>query len=177
MTVPPKPQVSETEYLSLPESLERLELIDGEVIVSPNPLFWHQELVRRLVLALGRWAERRADVTVAQAPLDVRFRPNRILQPDAMVFLTRLPADQAGPIDHVPELCIEVLSSNRAYDRATKKFVYGDAGVAEYWVVEPAGFVERWSGPGLRVSEIVRDRLQTALLPGFQLDVPALFAE
>jgi Uma2 family endonuclease len=176
MSLAMKTRVTEAEFLSLPESLDRVELLDGEVIVSPSPTFLHQELLRRLVVALSRWAEGRTDITVAQAPLDIRFRANRILQPDAMVFLTRLTADQAGPIERIPEICVEILSTNRVYDRITKRFVYGEAGVAEYWVVEPAGFVERWSGPGLGRDEIVRDRLATPLLAGFELDLAALFA-
>ena len=177
MSVAAKSHVSEAEFLSLPESLERVELIDGEVIVSPSPLFWHQEVLRRLVLALGRWAEGRSEVTIGQAPLDVRFGPNRVLQPDAMVFLARIEREQAGPIDRVPEICIEVLSSNRAYDRVTKRFVYGAAGVQEYWMVDPGGFVERWTGAGLSREELIPDRLTSGLLPGFELAVDKLFVD
>src|SRR5205814_9343870 len=171
MSLAAKSRVSEAEFLSLPESLERVELIDGEVIVSPSPTFWHQEVLRRLVLALGRWADGRADVTIAQAPLDVRFAPDRILQPDAMVFLTRIVREQAGPIDRVPEICVEVLSSNRAYDRVTKRFIYAAAGVAEYWIVDLAGFIEQWSGPGLGQEEIITYRLASPLLPACDLAV------
>ena len=95
-------RVSEAEFLSLPESVERIELIDGEVIVSPSPLFWHQEVLGRLVFALRRWAEGRSGVTIAQAPLDVRFAPGRILQPDAMVFLATIYRQEPGPITRVP---------------------------------------------------------------------------
>jgi Uma2 family endonuclease len=177
MAVAVKSRVSEVEFLSLPESLERVELIDGEVIVAPSPTFWHQEILRRLVLALGRWAEGRTDVTIAQAPLDVRFGPNRILQPDAMVFAGRLDRGQAGPIDRVPEICIEILSSNRAYDRVTKRLVYAAAGVREYWLVDPAGFIERWSGPDLGRAETISDHLESSLLPGFELNVTRLLDE
>jgi Uma2 family endonuclease len=177
MSVVARSRVSEAEFLSLPESLERNELIDGEVIVAPSPLFWHQEILRRIVLALGKWAEGRNGVTVAQAPLDVRFGPNRILQPDAMVFLAHIDRAQPGPIDRVPEICVEVLSSNRVYDRVTKKFVYATAGVSEYWLADPAGFIERWSGPGLGRDETIAERLSSSLLPGFELDVPRLFAD
>jgi Uma2 family endonuclease len=177
MPVAPKSRVSEAEFLSLPESLERIELIDGEVIVSPSPVFWQQEVLRRLLLALGQWAAGRTDVTVAQAPLDVRFAPNRILQPDAMVFLARISRDQAGPIDRVPEICIEVLSSNRAYDRVTKRFLYGASGVREFSVVDLAGFIERCSNPDLSRDEVITDRLTSPLLQGFELDVAKLFED
>ena len=40
------------------------------------------------------------------------------------------------PITAVPELIIEVLSSNRSYDRLAKRFVYEEAGVHEYWMVD-----------------------------------------
>lgn len=177
MSVAAQSRVSEEEFLSLPESLDRIELIDGEVIVSPSPIFWHQEVLRRLLFALGRWAEGKVDVTVAQAPLDVRFAPNRILQPDAMVFLDHIARSQMGPIDRIPEICIEVLSSNRAYDRVTKRFVYGGAGVLEYWIVDPARLIERWSGPGLSRDEVITEHFTSPLLPGFDLDVPKLFAD
>jgi hypothetical protein len=47
--------------------------------------------------------------------------------------------------------------------------------VREYWVVEPAGVIERWTGPGLASAEDARERLETPLLPGFALDLAELF--
>ncbi|MFO7567918.1 MAG: Uma2 family endonuclease [Enhygromyxa sp.] len=167
--------VSEQEFLSLPESVRPTELVDGELVMAPSPSFWHQELLARVVMALRSWAAT-ADtpVTVVQAPMDVRFGPDRILQPDAMVFLQALERDVAAPLDRIPEICIEVLSSNRAYDRVTKRFMYAEAGVAEYWIVDPGGVVERRLRPGLVRSELIEDRLTSELLPGFELDVPHL---
>src|SRR5687767_8964228 len=96
-------RVSEAEFLRLPESSRPTELVDGEVIVAPSPTYWHQEVLLRLVAALRAWAAAQVfPVTVMQAPLDVRFGPGRILQPDAMVFLEKLPRDIATPIDRIP---------------------------------------------------------------------------
>ena len=75
----------------------------------------------------------------------------------------------------MPDLCIEVLSSNRAHDRVTKRFLYAEAGVAEYWVVEPTGGIERWRGVGLRQADALDQTLSTPLLPGFELDLGKLF--
>jgi Uma2 family endonuclease len=179
MSVAPLTRVSEAEFLRLPQSLTKTELLDGEVIVSPSPTtIWHQEILGRIITALRNWAAARGPgVTVAHAPLDVRFAADRILQPDAMVFLDRLDLQGQGPVDRVPEICVEVLSSDRAHDRITKRFVYGAAGVTEYWIVEPAGLIERWDGPGLARAELINDRLTSPPLPGFVLDLPALFAE
>jgi len=168
--------VDEAEFLSLPERVEKIELIDGEVNVSPSPTLWHQELIRRLVVALSQYRQaQNRGITVAHAPLDVRFGDSRILQPDVFVSLTRLPLDAEGPITRVPEICVEVVSANRVYDRITKRMIYAVAGVAEYWVVEPAGLVERWTGAGLTQAQELRDRLQTPLLPGFDLLLTDLF--
>jgi Uma2 family endonuclease len=114
---------------------------------------------------------------VAQGPLDVRFAPGRILQPDAMVFLARVPRDQKGPVDRVPEICIEVLSSDRAYNRITKRLIYAAAGVQEYWVVDPNAFVERWTEAGLAREELLRERLTSERLSGFALDLTRLFSD
>jgi Uma2 family endonuclease len=176
MSMPAHATVSEAEYLALPESTQPMELIDGEVIVSPSPSFWHQEVLARIALMLRSWAMAQgASVTVAHAPLDVRFGPGRILQPDAMIFLAVLPRDTATPVERVPEICIEVLSTNRAHDRLTKRYVYAEAGVQEYWLVDPAGVVERRTGPGLARSEVQREQLTSSLLPGFALEVARIF--
>ena len=169
--------VSEAEFLALPETTLRQELLDGEVLVPPSPTVWHQELLGRVVTALRGWAsETGARATIIQAPIDVRFGPNRILQPDAIVVLDILGRDTATPLTRVPEICIEVLSTDRAYDRVTKRYVYAEAGVQEYWIVDPAGVIERARGPGFAISEELDDVLESELLPGFQLDVARLFS-
>ncbi len=176
MVVARRELVSEAAFLALPESVDKVELVDGEVLVSPSPSYWHQELLRRLVVALSQWAEGSAEpVTIGQAPLDVRFRPGRILQPDAFVLLARVGEEHEGPIDAVPELCVEILSRDRAYDRITKRLIYAEAGVREFWAVEQSGLVERWTGERLEVSQELSERLTTPLLPGFELDLGVLF--
>ena len=173
MSLAARALVSEAEFLALPETTQRVELVDGEVVVAPSPSLRHQEVLARLVQALRGWARGR-DASVVQAPMDVRFGPDRILQPDAMVFLQRLSLDVETPLAVIPELCIEVLSTNRAYDRVTKRFLYGEAGVSEYWLVEPSGLVERRTGSGLSSSEEVTGKLSSSLLPGFELDLSEL---
>lgn len=169
--------VDEEEFFSLAESTEKIELIDGEVILSPSPSFWHQQVLRRLVRALEDWSTSQNEkVSICMAPLDVRFAPGRILQPDAFVALTEIPKEHQGPISYVPELCIEVLSANRAYDRMTKRLVYAEAGVRELWTVEPDGRVERWAGDRLSESSISTDTLVSPLLPGFTLSLTRLRA-
>jgi Uma2 family endonuclease len=168
-------RVSESEFLSWPESMQKVELIDGDVVRSPSATFGHQEVLRRILAAFVEW-ERGRVVTIGQSPCDVRFAPGRILQPDAFVILDRVPFDVRGPLDRVPEICIEVLSQDVAYDRQTKPLIYAGAGVRELWTVSLGGYVEQWTGPGLASVETITGTLRSPLLPGFELDVPALFA-
>lgn len=178
MALPRPVLVSEEEFLQLPESMDRVELLDGEVIVSPAPTIAHFIVLKRIVYDLETWARAQDEsFFVGQAPVDVRFGPNRILQPDAFVLRGDIPFDHVGPLDRIPELCIEVVSSDRLYDRVTKRSVYASAGVQEYWTLIPSGsgLFERWTGKDLGTREEITGPLTTPLLPGFELDVPALF--
>ncbi len=167
---------SEAEFLALPESVDKIELLDGEVQVSSPPTLFHQLVLGRIFVKLSIWAEgREPRPFVGQSPLDVRFGANRILQPDALVVLGEVDATAKGPLSQVPDLCVEVVSTDRVYDRVTKRMIYAAAGVREFWVVELAGMIERWTGPGLQTVEEVTSVLETPLLPGLSIDVEALF--
>ena len=170
--------VSEQGFLELPESVDKVELIEGEVIVPPRPSFFHQEVVGRLAFALRGWASKQTGaVTVGQAPMDVRFAPSRILQPDLFVLFASVPLNHEGPLDRVPELCIEVLSARPNYDRFTKRLIYAEAGVKEFWTIEPGYFVERWTGPGLHELGKLEAAIESELLPGFSLELSSLFGD
>lgn len=177
MPVPRPLLVSEAEFLALPETNEKIELLDGEVVMSPSPSVRHQVLVQRLMSALLAWsATRPSRPFIGQAPLDVRFGKDRILQPDLFIVLGGISIDHEGPIDVVPEICIEVLSGNRVHDRVTKRLIYAAAGVAELWVVEPAGPIERWSGAALDEVEEASETLRTPILGDFELALGPIFA-
>lgn len=169
--------VTEDEFLALPVTMDKVELLDGEVIMAPAPSGLHQEVLLAIAAGLRAWARSQASpVHVGIAPRDIRFAPNRILQPDAFVVLDRVDLRAKGPLDRVPEVVIEVHSpSDRVYDRVTKRMVYADAGVSEYWLVHLAGFAERWSGPRLERHEPVLTEVTSPLLPGFSLDLRAIF--
>jgi len=171
-------RMSEAEYLALPESKLRVELVDGLVVCEPGPTDGHQRLLQCVYDSVHAWTGSLARApTVRWAPLDVRFGPNRILQPDLFVFLEPLPRDVKTPIERIPDLCVEIVSRRHAYDRVMKRQMYAEAGVRELWtVIEKQRLVERWTGPGLATLEECRVRLVTPLLPGFEMDVEGLFA-
>lgn len=118
--------------------MDRVEFIDGEVLLSPSPTYAQQLVVLRVSGLLHGWATRHPPAAVGLAPLDVRLAPGRVVQPDLFVILDGLRPSIEGPIDKVPDVTIEVLSHNRSYDRITKRVLYAEAGVREYWMVDPA---------------------------------------
>lgn len=134
----------------LPHDGHRYEVIDGELLVSASPGGRHQ---RACVLL---W--RRIEEFVAQhhlgiamcSPSDLEYSPRRMVQPDVYVVPlegTKLARDW----ERVPRLMLvaEVLSPSTArHDRRTKRRMYLDEGVPNYWIVDPhARLVECWQ-PG-----------------------------
>jgi Uma2 family endonuclease len=165
--------VTEAEFFSLPESKESLELIDGEVIRSPAPLPSHQVLVRKLASALGDWSQSHPPAFVGGAPLDVRLAPGRVVKPDLFLVLAGV-TDARRLVDGTPDLVVEVLGVNRSYDRLTKRIVYSDAGVTEYWVVDPEERVIELVS-GLQVLAAESGHLHSRVAEGFGIDAADLF--
>jgi Uma2 family endonuclease len=167
------PWVSEEAFLAGPESMQQVELLDGEVVASPSPNSTHQRMVGDLFLVLKMWQSAHPEAMVGLSPLDVRIAPNRILQPDLFVF--RDGVADALPLDGVPQFIIEVLSRNRSYDRLAKRFVNEKAGGQEYWMVD----AER-----KRIEVVVAGELRvetqsvhSVALDGLVVDAAALFSE
>ena len=103
---PPEPErptfhrVTEEEFLQLPESTDRVELIDGEIHVAPSATAEHQLILQELGYQLSTWIRRldKPRPAMRYAPCDVRFGPDRILQPDLFVILGGLPRHASMPI-------------------------------------------------------------------------------
>lgn len=109
---------------------------------------------------------------VGLSPLDLRIAPDRVVQPDVFLVLGGV-TDLDATIVAVPELVIEVMSSNRGHDRVTKRFVYAQSGVAEYWIVDPlARRVEVCHG--LDTIEVHTDVIRSAVAPGLEVSLAAM---
>jgi Uma2 family endonuclease len=121
------------------------------------------------------------------APFDVVLRAERpaiVLQPDLMYLSPqRLDRRTGSNIQGAPDLVVEVLSPGTAMlDLTRKKSLYASYGVDEYWVVRPAERrvdVLRRTGDhfGQAVTLEPGETLRSALLPGFALELAALFAD
>ncbi len=118
----------------LPDDNFKYELLDGILLVSPAPVPRHQ----RAIFRLGRILDdaRPTDFEVFLSPLDWRPDNRTNLQPDLMVVAK----DRIGEknIRRNPAIVVEVLSSSsRRYDRLLKFGRYAEAGIPQYWIVDP----------------------------------------
>jgi Uma2 family endonuclease len=144
-TVPknPGPQAPYTyaDYLEWDES-ERCEIIDGEPIMMAAPDFDHQAILGELFYQLRRFLGGKP-CKVIPAPYAVRLNPaedssdNTVLEPDIMVICDPSKITRRG-CNGAPDLVIEIISPSTARkDKVVKLNKYQNAGVREYWIVEP----------------------------------------
>ena len=120
----------------------RVELINGVFYDMAEPLILHQNIVGEIFGQLREFIyKNKGSCKPYVAPVGVR--PNAdddhtVLEPD--VFVVCDPEKQKHPryIIGGPDLVVEVLSvSTKKRDMTIKKQIYHDAGVREYWIVDP----------------------------------------
>jgi Uma2 family endonuclease len=184
MLFPAQGDWSEDDYLALQDNTNRLvELSNGCIEVLPMPSPFHLRIVKYLFRLLEVFVLSLGSGEVLFAPLPVRLGAGKYRDPD-IVYLR--PGRITDP-HHQPQgadLAIEVVSddeSDRHRDLVTKRDEYAQAGIAEYWIVDPAEhkiMVLVLDGERYRVhGEFGRGSVATSLLlPGFRVAVDDAFA-
>ena len=135
----PKKKYTIDDYYALPED-QRMELIDGVFYDMGAPSMTHQAIIGELFLLFRECADQHAPhCDVYLSPVDVRLdRDNyTMVQPDLLVICREYDSD-AIRYEGAPDLTVEILSpSSRSKDMILKLYKYKNAGVREYWVVDP----------------------------------------
>ena len=158
----------------------RLELIDGVLIMHSPASVGHERLFSFLYRLLTGNVNATGAGEVFGSRTPVVFDDDRRVEPD-LLFIKREHLDRlgevalAGPADVV----VEILSpATRDYDLGEKRDVYAEAGVPEYWIVDPMNSVLLIDRPaGTRVVELAEGRFESQILPGFWLDVSWLWQQ
>ena len=172
---------SVADYLAL-ETNRLIEFSHGQLEVLPMPRMSHQQIVLLLLQALLRFVSAQDLGTVLFAPLRVQLWPGKFREPD-IVFMRREHADRMGEeFWEGADLVVEVVSpDDRRRDLETKRGEYAQAGIPEYWIVDPE--TQRITVLTLAGAEYaVRgdfgagEQATSALLPGFAVDVAPVFA-
>jgi Uma2 family endonuclease len=126
------------DYEKLPEGAP-YQLIGGELVMTPSPIPYHQEILGKIFYELKRFVEENTRGKVYLAPIDVYFSETDIYQPD-IIFISKDRLNIIGEkkIEGPPDIVIEILSPATAYyDLRIKKDTYEQSGVKEYWIVDP----------------------------------------
>lgn len=135
---PPQGQWTEVDYFALPDKNRYIELSAGRIIMPPHPTLTHQRIVLAVAEQIRRFVKENNYGEVFIAPLPVRLWPGKIREPDiffiAKEHFDRLDEQFCG----IPDLVVEVLSLGTAQvDRSEKFLEYAQAGVEEYWLIDP----------------------------------------
>jgi Uma2 family endonuclease len=131
-------RMTSDQFCELPPSERfKLELLDGEVIVSPRPRPRHQYFLLELAFVLRQWVRwRRLGRILPDTlmKLDGKWTP----APD-LVFIARrhLKRVKEKRIEGPVNLAIEILSpTNPEVDEDTKFAAYARRGIPWYWIVD-----------------------------------------
>lgn len=132
--------------MGLPEAERRRdEKIDGVVYdMSPMPGYKHG-IINNNINTIIKQGLKGSLCLVFMENLDFKYHPeinDDYLCPDIMVVCDRKHL-KGSFFCGVPKFIVETLSPSTAQkDKTVKKDIYEQAGVAEYWIVSPQGFVE-----------------------------------
>lgn len=130
---------TEDDYNDLPENI-RAELIDGQLYYMSAPSRIHQEILNFLNTEVNIYIRSRGgSCKVYPAPFAVKLFNDRddTVEPDISVICTPEKLTDRG-CTGAPDWIIEIISpGNPSHDYVRKLNLYLDAGVREYWIVDP----------------------------------------
>ncbi len=130
---------TEDDYYNLPESA-RAELIDGQFYAMAAPSRIHQAISGELFLVIGNYLKQKGGLCrVFSAPFAVKLFDSRktIVEPDISIICDPAKLTDKG-CSGAPDWIIEISSpGNPGHDYVRKLNLYMDAGVREYWIVNP----------------------------------------
>ncbi len=127
------------DYYAWPED-QRIELIDGMIYEMEAPGFVHQRIAAVLLYKISAYIREKGGSCIPlTAPLDVRLDCDNktMVQPDLVILCDKDRIKRWGVMG-APDFVLEVISkSTRKRDYTKKLQKYADAGVKEYWIVDP----------------------------------------
>lgn len=130
---------TEDDYYNLPEDI-RAELIDGQIYYQAAPSRAHQEVLSFLHVEIANYIRAKSgSCKIYPAPFAVKLQKDKknIVEPDISVICDRNKLTDQGCMG-APDWIIEIISpSNSSHDYIRKLNLYADAGVREYWIVNP----------------------------------------
>ena len=165
---------------------ERFELINGVAHGLAAPSVYHQAILMELSRQFANYMIDKP-CKVFPAPFDVRLfyeedeSDETVVQPDISVVCDKKKLAKES-CHGAPDFVAEILSpSNTAIEMQQKFDLYREAGVREYWVIDPEHktvhtyhFKDGWIVP---LSFRALGDAAVAIFPGLSIDLEPVFAE
>jgi Uma2 family endonuclease len=168
---------------------ERLELFRGKIFKLSAPNTNHQVILANTLVLFAAFLKKKP-CKVFIAPFDVRLpvknqkkddEVTTVVQPDLCIVCDESKIDSRGCCG-APDLVIEVLSPGNSKKEINLKYeLYEEAGVKEYWIVNPVEenivvFIlneeGKFSGLKMYAGE---DIIRSVAVPGLNINVPEIF--
>ncbi len=176
---------TEEEYLNL-DTNRLVEFTDGVLEFLPMPGPAHFRISRFLTDALRSFVEPQELGEVFWAPYSVRVSESSFREPDLGFLATnRIPSDNTPPVG--ADLVMEIVSpdpKDKRRDYEKKREVYAQARIPEYWIVDPETetitvlvLPDRSNAYTEFGTFVGGQQAQSAVLPGFSIDVDACFTK
>ncbi len=173
---------SEEEYLAL-DTNHLIEFSHGQLEVLPMPTQSHQLLVIALFELLRNYVHSRQLGMVLLAPMRIQLWPGKFREPDVLFMRTEHDDRRSDSFWQGADLVMEVVSpDDPRRDTVTKRREYAQAGIPEYWIVDPAAAsitVLTLHGQEyvLHGEFVGSEEASSVLLKGLKVDVENVFSE
>lgn len=182
---PAQGQWDEEDYFAI-ETNQLVEFSNGHLEVLEMPSITHQLIALALFRLFDRWVEAQALGKVLLAPIKVQLWPGKYREPDLLFIAPHRLAQRTDQYWLGADLVVEVISpGDRQRDTKTKRREYAQAGIPEYWLVDPEAqtitvltLTQTPGASSYRVHGEFRagQHATSCLLADFVVDVERLFA-
>lgn len=169
------------DFLEFGDDGTKADLLDGVIYVASPDNTDASDLNTWLGFLIAGFVEIENLGKVYFLKVAYRIGPKRGPEPDIGFVPKELEhTRRRGYIDGPPALAVEIVSPDSVERDYLKKYaIYEEAGVREYWIIDPdagkAAFL-RLHGKRFREVKLVKHIFKSEVLPGFALDVRWLFA-
>lgn len=158
------------------------ELLNGNIVKKQAPSPQHQISVSKLLTYMNFHAMSKHLGECITSPIDVFFDKYNNTQPDILfIRKDRQFIITKDGIEGHPDLIVEVISpSSVRHDKVTKKALYLEFGVSEYWLVDPIYHTVEIYGLEdnqyvLKSEAIEYGEVESVVLEGFKIDIKSIF--
>lgn len=171
------------DIMELPEGV-RAELIDGEIFYMATPNTIHQALLAELSYAFLRYQKesgKKCRTYFAPFAVFIKRDEYNYLEPDLLIICPHGEDDDRHQKDGChggPDFVLEIVSpSSRRMDYMKKLEKYEEAGVREYWIVDPQTervWVYEFEKENLLTQYTFEDTIPVGIYGDFSIDFKEL---